>query len=72
MKKKSDKKTIKRQKPYLKIVSGKNLWFKKSVAKCLSAKNFRSKIPMVMSLTLTSLFKRLTLIVRRQQPDDKS
>ena len=56
----------------LKIVSGKNIWLKNCVAKCLSAKNFRSKSPTVMSLTLTSLFKRLTLIVRRQQPDDKS
>ena len=35
-------------------------------------KKIKSKSPTVMSLTLTSLFKRLTLIVRRQQPDDKT
>ena len=40
--------------------------------KCLKAKKFGPKNSMAMSLILTSLSKRLTLIVRRKQPDDKS
>ena len=42
------------------------------MVKYLPAKNVKPKSPTAMNLTLTSLSKRLTLMVRRQQPDDKS
>ena len=54
------------------MASGKNVWLKKSMVKSLTAKKFGPKSPTEMILILTSLSKRLTLIVRRQQPDDKS
>ena len=65
-------KKIRRQEPYLKRVSGKIFRLGNCMVKCLTAKNLGPKRPTAMSLTLTSLCKRLTLIVRRQQPDDKS
>ena len=56
----------------LKVVSGKHVWLKKSIVKDLTTKKFRPKSPTAVSLTLTSLSKRLTLIFWQSQPDEKS